>query len=162
MKFIINRESLLKSLTMVGRAIASKNIIPALSNYKMVLLKDQLEITGSNGDVSIVDKISAVDTDGSTVISVEREGSCLAVGRLGEIIRKMSGYEVSIELIDGSVLKVGDGKSSFKLVTMNTDEFPSFDFSTKQECEIQIKTEEFLKCSNQVAFAASTKDAKPM
>ncbi|MEG0034100.1 MAG: DNA polymerase III subunit beta [Bacilli bacterium] len=162
MKFIIHRETFLKSLNTTSKAIASKAIIPALANFKITVTKQGIDITTSNGDTSIIDKIATNKEDGTTILSVEREGSCLAFGRLVEIVRKLSGTDVSVELIDSSILKVDDGKSSYKLATMDAEEFPNFDFALDEECSFKMSTQEFAKCANQVAFAASTKDSKPI
>ncbi|NLL01992.1 MAG: DNA polymerase III subunit beta, partial [Mollicutes bacterium] len=53
MKFLIEKNILLESLTNVMRAISPRNIIPILNGVKFDLEKDGLYLTASDSDLTI-------------------------------------------------------------------------------------------------------------
>ena len=162
MKFIINKQALIKSLNTVTKVTNQKNVNPILNNLELVLDSNKLQIIGSNGETSILDIIGKNDESGNKLISIEREGSLLVNSRISEIVRRMEGSDITFELIDGTILKINDAKSSFKLSTIDVKEYPDLDFGANFEGCLTLDSDVFIKSVDQVAFAASTKDAKPI
>lgn len=158
MKFIIKKDQILKALSLTSKALTGKAIIPSLSFLKFIVNKDFIEITGSDGSTAIVNKILLTDSE---IANVEVQGEFLVLGRIGDVIRKMNGDNISFELIDETILKLTDGKSSFRLNTINADEYPSLDTSFPDNL-VTIKKEDFQEVVSQVAFAASTRDSHPI
>ena len=54
MKFTINRVSFINELNNVLRAISSKTTIPILTGIKIVVEDNQVVLTGSNADITII------------------------------------------------------------------------------------------------------------
>jgi DNA polymerase-3 subunit beta len=162
MKFIINKSVLVNSLNTVTKIASTKSIDAILNNLKFTISQQGLEIVGSNGDVSIIDMISRVDNQGNPLITIDNDGSFLVSTRVSDIVRSMEGNELAFEIVDGTVLKINDSKSSFRLNTMNAKEYPDLDFNYRDEDGFLISKEVFIQAVNQVAFVASTKDTKPI
>lgn len=157
MKIIISRELLLKSLNNVSRVFASKSILPVFSNFKFSLRRDKLEILASNSDTTIVDSIDTVDEYGNKNFEFQTTGECLVPYRVLEIIRKLSGAQISIDCIDDSILGIDDGNSSFKVNTMRAKEYPDISLALSGD-SVEVNAKEFAKSVSQVAFASSNKD----
>lgn len=157
MKFIIKRELLLKSLNNVSKVFGSKLLLPVLGNYKFSLRREKLEILAYNGETIILDSIDTIDEYGEKVFEYTSTGECLVPNRVLEIVRKLTGDNISIDCIDDSILSIDDGNSSFKLNTVPTKEYPyiSLDLTTDS---VEVNAKEFGRSVQQVAFAASNKD----
>ena len=63
-------------------------------------------------------------------MTIFETGSCVLNAKyITEIIRKLEGDRVEIELADGNLVKIVDQKSNFSLNSINVNEFPFIDFS---------------------------------
>ncbi|MEE0700280.1 MAG: DNA polymerase III subunit beta [Bacilli bacterium] len=157
MKFSIKKDVLLQNLTAVSKALSSKNLIPILSGIKFNLTSEGLFLSASDNDISIEsfidkDKLEAVDEVGNTVI----QGKYVL-----EIIRKLEGRVVNIELLDGIKVLISCGNSEFNLNCMDASEFPNLNIEEKKEPVI-IKKEEFKNLINKTSFAISTQETRPI
>ena len=157
MKFIIKRDLLLKSLNNVSRVFSSKVLLPVLSNFKFSLRREKLEILASNGETTIVDSIDTYNELGEKVFEYTATGDCLIPHRVLEIIRRLTGENISIDLIDDSILGIDDGSTSFKLNTIPSKEYPYISLDLSIDA-VEVNAKEFARSVSQVAFAASNKD----
>lgn len=157
MKFIIRRDLLLKSLNNLSKVFNNKQLLPVLNNFKFSLRRDKLEILASNNETSIIDSIDTIYEKGDKVFDYQTTGDCLIPYRVLEIIRKLSGDNVSIDCIDDSYITIDDGNTSFKVNTIRVREYPDFVLSLAGDV-IETDAKEFAKSIQQVAFAASNKD----
>lgn len=157
MKFIIKKDLILRSFTYVSKVLNSKSVLPVLSNFKLSLRREKLEILASNGETTIVDSIDTVDENDEKVFNYESTGECLINYRVLEIIRRMTGNEITFDCIDDSMIVVDDGNSSFKLNTIPSKEYPSISLELSAD-SLEVSAKDFSKSVSQVAFAVSTKD----
>jgi DNA polymerase-3 subunit beta len=160
MKFTILRDELLKGLTLASRVIPQKSINPILTNVKLDLSTDSLTLTGSNGEYSLTTKIDKFSQDKEVIRDII-PGSILTQGYIfSEIVRRMSGNEVTFIYDTDSIADISDGKTEFKLNCQSPEDYLEIDFSSTGT-KISFPTKLFIDCVNQVAFAASMKDARP-
>lgn len=161
MKLKINREQMLKSLTVVLHGIASKTPIPVMSNVKMELNEKGLLLVTTNNELSVRTTIPYMI--GSTdIITNYREGAALVEARtLTEIVRRMEAKEINIELVDNVILQIDDGRSNFKLNSVKVEEFPLLDFEPTG-VTLSLRVSDFIKMVDQTAFAASQKEQRPV
>lgn len=157
MKFSIKKEVLLHSLNSVSKALSSKNLIPVLSGIKFNLTNEGLFLSASDNDISIEsfinkDKLEDIKEIGSTVI----QGKYIL-----EIIRKLEGKIVDIELLDNIKVLISCGNSEFNLNCMEASEFPNLNIEEKKE-PIIIKKTEFKNLINKTSFAVSTQETRPI
>lgn len=157
MKFSIRKEVLLHSLSSVSKALSSKNLIPVLSGIKFNLTSEGLFLSASDNDISIetfVDKskLEEINEIGSTVI----QGKYIL-----EIIRKLEGRIVSIELLDNIKVLISCGNSEFNLNCMDASEFPNLNMEEKKD-PIILKKSEFKNLISKTSFAVSTQETRPI
>ena len=157
MKFIIKRDLLLKSLNNVSKVFSTKVLLPVLNNFKFSLRREKLEILASNGETTISDSIDTVNELGEKVFEFTSVGECLVPHRVLEIIRRLTGENISIDCLDDSILAIDDGNTSFKLNTIPSKEYPFISLELSMD-SIEVNGKEFAKSVSQVAFAASNKD----
>ena len=161
MKITIERLRLLKVLNIVGIAIGQKSPTPAFLNYKFEMKNDELSITGSNNDLTIVSVIPAKEGDKQIITSYVKGATLISSKYLLEIIRKLEGEYVTIEIVDSVLCKISDDKSDFKLNSMKVEDYPDLDLEVVGET-VTFAGDDFKKIVSQTAFAASTKEIRPV
>ena len=157
MRFTISKEELLKGLLTAGHAVGSASANPTLSSFKLEVTSKGLEITSSNGDISIWTLVPEYREE-TQVIRNSSIGSVLINAKIfTEVAKRLSGGEVTVEIIDNAIAKIDDGKSSFKLNCMDADEYPDIDFE-KNGNSFAVTCDAISKLTAQTAFAASDKN----
>ena len=161
MRFTIRREELLKGLTIASRAVASKVAVPVLANLKIELDERGLFITGSNYDLTIRTFIP-YKQDELEIIRNYKEGATLINSKIiTEIARKMGCEEITLDVIDSTIATVSGGGSEYKLNCVRPEEYPDLDLDSTGT-KLTLMKEQFDTIVTQTAFAASTKEQRPM
>ena len=157
MKFSIKKEVFLQSLNSVSKALSSKNLIPILSGIKLDLKKEGLFLSASDNDISIETYINKENLE-----DVKDMGSTVIQGKyLLEIIKKLEGRIVNIELLDGIKVLISCGNSEFNLNCMDVTEFPNLNLEEKKE-PIILKKLDFKNLINKTSFAVSNQETRPI
>lgn len=159
MKITIDRQKFLKALNVVNVAIGQKSPTPAFLSFKLVADDDCLTITGSNSDLTICSVIPCKEGDKEYITSFEKGATLISSKFLLEIIRKLEGEFVTIEIIDETIAKISDFKSDFKLNSARLEDYPDLDLSI-EGTSFTFKGEDFKKIISQTAFAASYKETR--
>jgi DNA polymerase-3 subunit beta len=119
MKLTIERASLLKSLAHVQSVVERRNTIPILSNVLLEAGSENLRLSATDMDLSVVEGVSA---------QVEQTGATTAPAHtLYDIVRKLpEGAEVSFEVSgDNGRMTLAAGRSNFTLTTLPKEDFPA-------------------------------------
>ena len=163
MRFTIKREEFLKGLSTAGRAISGKTVMPILENLHIELIDKGLFITGSNLDLTIKAQVPYKLGD-VEVIRNYKEGSVLIdAKRLIDIIREMDSEEVTVDVIDTTSVTISgnNNRSNYRLNGIKADEYVELDLEANGT-ELTMTTADFNLLVAQTAFAASTKEKKPL
>lgn len=161
MRFIISRNRLLSALNIVSKAVTSRTPIAVLTGIKFELNEEGLTLIGSDTDLSISTFISS-EVNNEKVITVFETGSCVLNAKyITEIVRKLDGERVEIELVDGNLVKIIDAKSNFSLNSISVNEFPFIDFSFDNNV-IKLKGDILKQVISQTKFATSQKETRPI
>ncbi len=163
MRFTVKREELLKGLNSASRAVSSKNTNPVLATLKFDLTEEGLFVLGSNGDYAIRVRVPYKDADGNDIIRNYEFGSVLINSKIVcEIARKTTGEELTFEVLDSTVVNISDSKKAeYQLNCIRSEEYVDFDLDT-EGTSFELPTPLFTKIVEQTAFAASTKDQRPI
>ena len=161
MRFIISRNKLMSALNIVSKAVTSRTPIAVLTGIKFELNEEGLTLIGSDTDLSISTFIKAEENN-DKVITIFETGSCVLNAKyITEIIRKLDGERVEIELVDGNLVKIIDQKSNFSLNSINVNEFPFIDFNFDSNV-IKLKGDLLKQVIAQTKFATSQKETRPI
>ena len=157
MKLKIKKDILLENLSNVSKAISTKNIIPVLSGIKFDLKKDGLYLTASDNDITIQAFIKNKDIE-----NIESEGSIVLQGRyILEIIRKLPGEIITLEVVDEYKVWINSNASEFNLNAINPADFPQNNIN-ETKMPIIISKKDLKDIINQTAFATSTQESRPL
>ena len=161
MRFIISKNKLTNALNIVSKAVTNKTPIAVLTGIKFDLTEEGLTLVGSDTDLSISTFIKAEENN-DKVITIFETGSCVLNAKyITEIIRKLDGERVEIELVDGNLIKIVDQKSNFSLNSINVTEFPYIDFNFDNNT-ITVKGDILKQIISQTKFATSQKETRPI
>lgn len=161
MKLTIDRMRLQKLLNTVSIAIMPKSPTPAYLNFLLEMKEDRLTVTGSNGELTITSSCPVQEGDKTIIADFETGATLISAKFLSDIVRSIGSDIVSIEIVDDVIARIGDEKSQFKLNAIRAEEYPNLDLSKQGEHAV-FSCEDFKKIVSQTAFAASTKEIRPV
>lgn len=161
MRFTIQREAFLKGLMIAGKAIGSKSPIPVMMNFKLTLTIEGLSILGSNNEITIKTLIPTMVGEEKFIFDPEYGSTLVSSKYLTDIVRKIEGDQIQFEVIDNTIVKIKDNRSNFKLNSIRPEEYPEIDLAD-QGVTIKLEKNAFQTFVNQTAFAASTKEQRPI
>jgi len=156
MKFTINRGLFLEKLQTAQKSLASKSNMPALSGIYVSCKESSMTLVTSNTETAI----KVVINDPS--LNIEDEGKCLIPGKLfGDIVRKLNGDEIDIELEEDNILRIQSGTSDTTLNLLEIEDYPEQNFLLS-ETPIKIKSSLLKEIIKETSFATSIYDNKPI
>jgi len=120
MKFIVEREHLLKPLQQVSSPLGGRPTLPILGNLLLQVTEGSLLLTGTDLEMEMVAKVALSQPHevGATTVPARK---------LFDICRGLpDGAEISVAL-DGDRMLVRSGRSRFSLSTLPATDFPNLD-----------------------------------
>ena len=161
MRLSIDKEQFLKALNVTSKAIANKSADPLLANLKLDLNDRGLEVTGTNKEITIQCLVPYRIGEREIIRSAGLGAALINAKLLTEVVRRMDGAELALEVIDDSIAKIDDGRSSFKLNCIKAEAFTDIDLEPNGTI-LSLGCDEFASLVEQSAFAASTKEQRPI
>jgi DNA polymerase III subunit beta len=117
MKFKCEKSKLQEAISIAQKAVTAKSTMPVLEGIYIKAEANEITLIGTDTDLSIETKLSA---------NVEEKGRVVVDSKLfGEIIRKLPNDEIEITTIDNNAIEIHCQKSTFNLLHMNAEDYPS-------------------------------------
>mgnify|MGYP001260835192 CR=1 FL=1 len=152
MKLTIERAALLRSLSHIQNVVERRTTIPILSNVKLSAEGEQLGLTATDMDISLVAHEPARISPGGTTTA--------AAHPLFDIVRKLpEGSEVGLEHQSGGELTVRAARSVFSLPTLPADEFPAIG-EEDLAVRFAIAAADLARLIDKTRFAISTEETR--
>lgn len=159
MYFKINKKVLIDNISIALRAVSMNSPLPVLHNIKLSAKNNILELTASDGDISIKSTIVSNEDSNLQIIS---EGDILLDGRyIADMVRKIDAETVEIEILDGCLTSIRGMAVNFELNGIDATNYPLIDFSKPEE-SFDINAEELKNVINSTCFATSDKETRPV
>ena len=151
MIFSCEREGLTEAISIVQRAISSKTTNPILEGIHIKAVAGKIILTGNDNEIGIEAVVeSAVEKDGTIVVN----------SRLfGDIIRKMTGDIVYINVNEGSIATIKCGISNFNINGIIGGEFPEIP-KFPADFEIILTKSQLRDLVKHTIFSVGTSDTK--
>ena len=153
MKFVINKEDFINSLSILVNVSSKKNLnIPILQNVKLEVNNGFLTMTTTDLDSTVKKSIQVnVEKNGATTVPAQT---------LFDIVKKMSeGSEILVEEKEDKSISVSSGRSKFKLLSLDPETFPIIeDINMDEECE--ISKDDLIDILDKTKFAISNDEAR--
>ena len=153
MQFVIKRDVLLKSLTLVQGIIEKKNTLPILSNVLLNAKNGKLSIIATDLDLIFYDEISE--------IKINKEGATTTSATiLYDILRKISGNsDIEFDLKSENKLNLITDNTDFNLLCLPIDNFPNFADNFESD-EISFNRSKLLTLLNKTKISISNDDTR--
>ncbi len=160
MIFKISKNVLNNVINSVIRAINSNSPIKSLTGILIDVKKDNVSFLASDSDLTIFEKLLV--SDEKNKLEISEEGSIVLDAKyLSEIIRKIEGQIINIEMIDGTLVKIYDDLTDFNLNGLLKRNYP--DIEIKQlDKNFNISKQLLKKMIQKTIFATSIKETRPV
>jgi len=153
MKFTCEKLLLLSAILTASRATVAKSPIPLLEGLLLEADNEKVNITGYDLKTGIVTNVPA---------EVEKAGGIVLNARLlGEIIRKMPGQYVTVNVNSGYIAEISSEMSDFEILGAPTSDYPELPTIDEQDT-IEISESILKKMISQTNFAVSDNESRPI
>jgi len=154
MKVTVLRENLARGLGTVSKAVSPRSTLPVLANVLIASDEGRLRLSATNLEMGITCWIPA---------RIEEEGSTTVPSRtFNDLVGTLPSDQVSLKLDVGTqTLNVRGGTSTNDIKCIDAQEFPPLPVPDL-EGAMQINSGDFREMIHQVAFAASSDEARPV
>jgi DNA polymerase III subunit beta len=154
MKVTVLQENLARGLGTVSKAVSPRSTLPVLANILIATDEGRLRLSATNLEMGITCWITArIDEEGSTTVPART---------FADLVGTLPGDQVLLKLDPSTqTLNVRGGTSTNDIKCIDSQEFPPMpvpDF----EGAVQINVGDFREMIHQVAFAASSDEARPV
>ena len=152
MKFKILRSNFFKTLSHLQGIVDKKNSLPILANILIEANNNQLILSSTDMDISIVEKIDCnVTENGATTINSQI---------LYDIVRKLDdNSEIEIISNSGKLLTLRADGSRFSLASLPKEDYPIID-QDNSGANIRINSKIFFKLIDKTKFAISNEETR--
>ncbi|MFZ1040308.1 MAG: DNA polymerase III subunit beta [Anaerolineales bacterium] len=154
MKVTVLQENLARGLGIVSRAVSPRSTLPVLSNVLIASDEGRLRLSATNLELGITCWIPArIEQDGSTTVPSRT---------FSDLVNTLPTDQVMLALdLKTQTLNVRGGTSTNDIKCIDAQEFPPLPVPDL-EGAIQLNVADFREMIQQVAFAASTDEARPV
>ena len=154
MKVTILQENLARGLGIVSRAVSPRSTLPVLANVMIATDEGRLRLSATNLEMGITCWIAGrIEDEGSTTIPART---------FVDLVNTLPGEQVALTL-DASTqtLNVRSATSTNDIKGIDSQEFPPMPVPD-MDGAVQLNVVDFREMIHQVAFAASTDEARPV
>ena len=154
MKVTVLQENLARGLGIFSRAVSPRSTLPVLSNILIASDEGRLRLSATNLELGITCWIPArIEQDGSTTVPART---------FSDLVNTLPGDQVMLSLHSQTqTLNVRGGTSTNDIKCIDAQEFPPLPVPDL-EGAVQLNVADFREMIQQVAFAASTDEARPV
>jgi len=154
MKVTVLQENLARGLGVVSKAVSPRSTLPVLANVLIASDEGRLRLSATNLEMGITCWIPArIDEEGSTTVPARTFSDLVSMLPSDQVLLKLDPQT--------QTLNVRGGSSTNDIKCIDAQEFPPMpvpDF----DGAVQINVGDFREMIHQVAFAASSDEARPV
>jgi DNA polymerase-3 subunit beta len=157
MKFVVSSTELLGHLQAISRVISSKNTLPILDNFLFKLTKNDLEITASDLESTLITRMKLENAEGDGSIAIPAR---ILLDTLKEFSVQPLAFDINMETM-AIVLSSENGK--FSVVGQNGIDFPVLPSIKKEKrFAFSINADVLLSGINKTLFATADDELRPV
>lgn len=151
MRFTTSRDTLFKALQAVVGVVEKRQTMPILSNVLLVVNGSELELTATDLELELINRLAVEDADDGAATVPAR--------KLFDICRGLpEGSMISFDLSDQRAT-LRSGRSRFVLATMSSDEFPMLE-GVEEGQQFDVPRDALRKIFDRTHFAMAHQDVR--
>jgi len=157
MKFVVSSSELLGHLQAISRVISSKNTLPILDNFLFNLSGNDLEITASDLESTLITRMKLENTDGDGTIA-------LPARILLDTLKEFSVQPLTFDInMDTMAVVISSENGKFNVVGQNGIDFPALPSIKKdKKFEFVINADILLTGISKTLFATADDELRPV
>jgi len=157
MKFVVSSTELLGHLQGISRVISSKNTLPILDNFLFNLSGNDLEITASDLESTLITRMKLENTQGDGMIA-------LPARILLDTLKEFSAQPLTFDINpDTMAVEISSENGKFNVVGQNGIDFPALPVIKKdKKFEFTINAEVMLAGITKTLFATADDELRPV
>ncbi len=157
MKFVVSSTELLGHLQAISRVISSKNTLPILDSFLFNLSDNELEITASDLESTLITRMKLENTDGNGMIAIPAR---ILLDSLKEFSAQPLTFDINNQTL---AIEIISENGKFSVVGQNGTDFPALP-SIKEEGRtvFNIDAEVMLSGINKTLFATADDELRPV
>lgn len=157
MKFVVSSSELLGHLQAISRVISSKNTLPILDNFLFNLSGNDLEITASDLESTLITRMKLENTDGNGSIA-------LPARILLESLKEFSVQPLTFDInMDTMAVVISSENGKFNVVGQNGIDFPALPSIKKDKKVVfMINADVLLAGIGKTLFATADDELRPV
>lgn len=157
MKFVVSSSELLGHLQGISRVISSKNTLPILDNFLFSLTGNDLEITASDLESTLITKMKLENTSGDGTIALPAR---ILLDTLREFSVQPLTFDINTETL-AVVISSENGK--FNVMGQNGIDFPALPVIKKdKKFSFELNADVLLSGINKTLFATADDELRPV
>jgi DNA polymerase-3 subunit beta len=157
MKFVVSSTDLLGHLQAVSRVISSKNTLPILDNFLFRLDGNELEITASDLESTLITRMTLENTSDSGSIAVPAR-------ILTDTLKEFPEQPLTFEIDDDKLsVVINSENGKFTIVGQNAGDFPHMpSIKQDQKATIDVPAEVLYSGIHKTLFATADDELRPV
>ena len=157
MKFVVSSTELLGHLQAISRVISSKNTLPILDNFLFNLSGNDLEITASDLESTLITRMKLENASGDGIIA-------LPARILLDTLKEFSVQPLSFDInLDTMAVVITSENGKFNVVGQNGIDFPALPAIRKEKkFSFVINADVMLAGINKTLFATADDELRPV
>lgn len=157
MKFVVSSSELLGHLQAISRVISSKNTLPILDNFLFNLTKNDLEITASDLESTLITRMKLENTDGDGTIALPAR---ILLDTLKEFSAQPLTFDINMETM---ALVISSENGKFNVVGHNGIDFPALpSIKADKKFSFEINADVMLAGITRTLFATADDELRPV
>jgi DNA polymerase-3 subunit beta len=157
MKFVVSSTELLHHLQAINRVISSKNTLPILDNFLFSLEGNELEITASDLETTLITQIHLANATDSGMVAIPAR-------LLNDTLKEFSEQPLTFE-IDAKThnVKINSENGQFTVMGQAGEEFPQIPvLKNDQKILLDLDSELLLSGISKTIFATADDELRPV
>jgi len=157
MKFVVSSTELLSHLSAISKVINSKNTLPILDNYLFLLEENQLTVTASDLESTLITSLELENTSGTGLIAVPAK---LMNETLKEFPEQPLTFQIDPETF---AIEIFSQNGKFSIVGQNGEDFPQQPILNETVASsINLNHTVLLNGINKTLFATADDELRPV
>ncbi len=157
MKFVVSSTELLGHLQAISRVISSKNSLPILDNFLFNLSGNDLEITASDLESTLITRMKLENADGEGIVALPAR---ILLETLREFPVQPLAFEINMNTLQ---VEISSENGKFNVMGQNGIDFPALPAIKKEKkFSFSINADIMLAGINKTIFATADDELRPV
>ena len=163
MKLTIKRQCFLKLLNFAMAAIPAKSAENQFMNFLVDVSESEVSVIASDGNIATKVTQNKIEKEEEVIIAAESGVIQAPAKYLLDIVSKLGGDIITLNMVDTNFLNISDDNSDFNLVTKSAEEYPDVNLNIPEGKEgFKAEVKELKALFDATAFAVATKGPREL